>query len=516
MNLDTQLTQLETAQLVRRLVEEDATYMFKHALTQDAAYESLLLKQRREIHRRIAQTIEVLYANRLDEFAAQLAQHYAQAGDDAKTLDYSIRAGDVAARAYAYREARASYTLALDALTRLPDTVEHRRHRIDTLTKHVGASLTAASPETNAAQLAQAETLLRALPAASTPAEMSPADQQRLARVHYWLGLVSYYANQPQDAIQHFQQVLAIARGPNGDPDLLPIPSVVIGRVNVIQGYFNRAEALLAPAIERLERSANWDIWTMALCFLGQALAGRGNYQAGVAAVERALARAKQVNDQHSLALCHASLSIVHLIGGDIPQMLQEGRACVEVAEPLGDRTFVYCGLGFQSWAQSRMGLIAAAIVTMDQVNDLLVALGGHLVLTDLFSAASAEIALKAGQIAEAINLAEKTATSSQVVNNIFAQGLAHRVWGQALAARNEWNESHDHFVESLRLLEEGDARLEAARTHFAWGNALRSSGKIDQARAQFDQAAAQFETSGLARELAEARKMVSEANNVR
>lgn len=514
MNLESQLTHLETAQLIRHLVEEELAYIFKHALTQDAAYQSLLIKQRREIHRHVAQTLEELYANRLDEFAAKLAHHYSQAGDDTKTVEYSIRAGDVAAHAYAYPEARTNYTLALGALARLPDTVEHRRHRVDTLTKHVGVSLTAANPETNAAQLAEAETLLGSLSVPLIPDEMFLADQQRLARVYYWLGLVRYYANQPKDAIDHFRRVLALAQGPNGDPALLPIPSAFIGRVNVIQGYYNHAEALLTSTIEPLEQSANWDTWTMALCFLGQALAGRGNYNAGVSMVERALARAKQTNDHHSLALCHASLSIVHLIGGELPQMLEEGRACVQVAEPSGERTFVYCGLGFQSWAQSRMGLIAAATETMDQVNVLRVTLGGQLVLADWFKAASAEIALKAGQIAEAINLAEKTVASSQVENGIFAQGLAQRVWGQALAARNEGNNAHEHFVESLRLLEMGDARLEVARTHIAWGNVLRANGNTSQAREHFEQAAAQFETSGLIHELAEARKMINEVAN--
>lgn len=117
--LDTTLLQLETAQLVRRMVEEEATYIFKHALTQDAAYQSLLQKQRREIHRRVAQAYEAQYADRcLDEFAAVLAQHYAEAGDDAQALDYSIRAGDAAARIYANAEAIASYSQAIEIAQR--------------------------------------------------------------------------------------------------------------------------------------------------------------------------------------------------------------------------------------------------------------------------------------------------------------------------------------------------------------------------------------------------------------
>ncbi len=122
------LTRLETAQLVRRAADEEIAYLFKHALTQEAAYGSLLHQHRREIHRRVAETYERFYPDRLDEFAALLAQHYAEAGDDAKTLDYSIRAGDVAARVYAHAEAIAQYTRALQTAVRsasASDTLAH-------------------------------------------------------------------------------------------------------------------------------------------------------------------------------------------------------------------------------------------------------------------------------------------------------------------------------------------------------------------------------------------------------
>jgi predicted ATPase len=77
--LKSQLDQLENVQLVRRLPEEELAYLFKHALTQESAYESILLKKRREIHRFVAEAYEQLYAERLDEIAALLTQHFAQA-----------------------------------------------------------------------------------------------------------------------------------------------------------------------------------------------------------------------------------------------------------------------------------------------------------------------------------------------------------------------------------------------------------------------------------------------------
>lgn len=122
MNLDRSLEQLETSQLIRRADDPDPSagsgrdlaYVFKHTLSQETAYGSLLVKKRRDVHRQVARSIERLYADSLDDQAALLAQHYAQAGDDEKALEYATRAGDAAMRIYANAEAVAQYSLAID------------------------------------------------------------------------------------------------------------------------------------------------------------------------------------------------------------------------------------------------------------------------------------------------------------------------------------------------------------------------------------------------------------------
>lgn len=114
MPLNSILSQLETAQLIRQTGEADLAYIFKNVLSQQAAYQSLLTKNRRELHLCVAETYEKLYADRLDENAALLAQHYAEAGDHAKTYEYSVRAGDGSARVYANAEALMHYTRAIE------------------------------------------------------------------------------------------------------------------------------------------------------------------------------------------------------------------------------------------------------------------------------------------------------------------------------------------------------------------------------------------------------------------
>lgn len=113
-NLTFQLQELEDAQLVRRLADLDPAYLFKHVLTQENTYTSLLVKTRRLLHRQVAEAYEALYPDRTD-LASVLAFHFSEAGEPAKTLEYAGKAAEAASRIYAHREAISQYTLALKA-----------------------------------------------------------------------------------------------------------------------------------------------------------------------------------------------------------------------------------------------------------------------------------------------------------------------------------------------------------------------------------------------------------------
>lgn len=97
------------------LVEEagELEYVFRHGLIQEAAYNRLLLRTRAGLHQRVGAAIETLFSDRLDEFHALLAHHYALAQDWAKAQDYLLRAGDQAGRLAADAEALAHYDEAM-------------------------------------------------------------------------------------------------------------------------------------------------------------------------------------------------------------------------------------------------------------------------------------------------------------------------------------------------------------------------------------------------------------------
>jgi predicted ATPase len=102
----------------------EPAYVFKHAVIQEVAYQSLLVQRRKELHKAVGAAIEELYPNRLAEHYEELAHHFTQGEEWAKAMDYSTLAGDRAAAAFANAEAKAHYARALQAAAQVTPSVE--------------------------------------------------------------------------------------------------------------------------------------------------------------------------------------------------------------------------------------------------------------------------------------------------------------------------------------------------------------------------------------------------------
>jgi class 3 adenylate cyclase/tetratricopeptide (TPR) repeat protein len=118
--LDREISALQRSELIqeeRRLPELE--YSFRHDLTRDAAYNSILLRARKNFHQRVGDTVEELFSDRLEEQAHLLAYHFFEAEEDERALKYSLIAADSAVRLHAHQEASAHYAKAVDLLDRV-------------------------------------------------------------------------------------------------------------------------------------------------------------------------------------------------------------------------------------------------------------------------------------------------------------------------------------------------------------------------------------------------------------
>ncbi|MBI4233204.1 MAG: AAA family ATPase, partial [Chloroflexi bacterium] len=109
----------------------EVEYTFKHALTQEVAYNSVLIERRKVLHERTAQAIENFFGDRLEDHYSELAHHYSRSGNTEKAVDYLQRAGERAVQRSAYLEAISLLNRGLELLKTLSSTPERIQRELD-------------------------------------------------------------------------------------------------------------------------------------------------------------------------------------------------------------------------------------------------------------------------------------------------------------------------------------------------------------------------------------------------
>ncbi len=124
----------------------EVEYTFKHALTQEVAYNSVLTEHRRILHARAGEAIEALFADRLDDHVAELAHHYDRSGNVRKAVQYLGRAGAKSVQQMAYLAAVAYLRRALELLRELPAGVDRDRLELDLRADYASSLMTTGGP----------------------------------------------------------------------------------------------------------------------------------------------------------------------------------------------------------------------------------------------------------------------------------------------------------------------------------------------------------------------------------
>ena len=236
------LHQLVAAEfLYQRGLPPQATYRFKHALIQDAAYQSLLRSTRQQYHQRIAQVLEARFPEICETQPELVAQHYTAAGCTEQAVVYWQRAGQHASDRSAHLEAISHLTTGIELLTTLPETPEHTQHAL-TLHIALGAALLMAKGQA-APEVEHAYTQARALcqQVGETP-ELVPV----------LFGLWRFYIVRPQlhTAREIGETLLRLAQQAH-DPALAVIAHYALGFTWFWLGALPAARQHLEEAIAR-------------------------------------------------------------------------------------------------------------------------------------------------------------------------------------------------------------------------------------------------------------------------
>jgi class 3 adenylate cyclase/tetratricopeptide (TPR) repeat protein len=344
------LAHLKAAEFLYEVnVFPDLEYTFKHALTHDVAYRSVLKERRRAVHAAVVDAIERLHAARLAEHFERLADHALRGELWEKAVRYYHRSARKAGARSAYREAVVCYERALGALRSLPDSPKTLERAID-LRFELNFMLAPLGETSRAIEfLSEAAPLAEAL-----------GDQHRLARLLAQTGVCLWAQGSYGRALESGQRALELAVA-LGDRGSQINARYVLGMVHYTLGDFREAVGMMAGGLRMLEEepfSVRFRTFYSVSLRVGLALSfGQlGRLAEASESANEALRIAQAAGDSHDLSTAHSALGFVHFQRGEFEsaiRILEQGREICEraalavtlaaLAADLG-RGYVYSG----------------------------------------------------------------------------------------------------------------------------------------------------------------------------
>jgi class 3 adenylate cyclase/predicted ATPase len=349
------LTQLEEAELVFRHGEPpEAVYSFKHALVQDAAYESLLKSRRQALHRRIAEVLRDRFPALAEKEPEVVAHHFTQAGLTDAAIEWQGRAGEQAIRRSAYVEAIAHLGKAITLAEGLTDEPAHRLRRLRLQVAYSNALIATrghAAPEATAAFARAREIAARI----DDAAERFPAYFGIWAST-YVRGELALF----QDVADTF---LRDADSRPGSPEA-GIAHRVFGSTCWYKGDFVGARAHLEQAVAAYDAERDQALafrfvqepGASAMLYLALVLWPLGEIDQACRLAEQAVALAAQNRHVPTLVWSHCHRLHFEAIRRDATRAMPHADALVSLSREHGLPYFLISGTFYQGWARWHAG----------------------------------------------------------------------------------------------------------------------------------------------------------------
>jgi len=468
--------------LFRRALPPHATYLFKHALVQDAAYGTLLRETRRQLHGRIAKALENHFPGTVETQPELIAHHCAQAGLNSKAIEYLGMAGRRAIERSSNPEAIGHLKRALEMLHSLPADSEHAQVALKLevmLAQAMIASKGYSSPETM-------EVLLRAKKLITEATETS----QRFT-ILYGMWACYYVGGEVNKQHVAATEFLSEAET-HDDTAALCLAHRVLGTTYFTMGEFSaarkhleRAQGLYDPDHHlRYRFQYGQDIGTTVMCYLSWALWHLGCVDQASQLAFKAVNRAEEISHPHSLVytLCHA-------------------RGMMDVFRRQSDDTKSYAGVvtslcsehAFPFWAAG--GQIFGGWATINQgevdagVDELIRGLAawrktGARLWLPIFLALEAEGHFKAGRNQAALHSIEQALAFSDETGERWAVAEILRVKAHLLltTGRGRPDEVEKLLIESLEIARRQQALCWELRTSCDLGRLWQEQGRSKEA----------------------------------
>jgi predicted ATPase len=468
--------------LYERGIFPQSTYIFKHVLTQEVVYSSLLLKKRKQIHEKIGRTIETLYPARLEEFYEMLADHYTEAGCHEQAIPYRQRAGQRALQRSANLEAIDHLTRGLEGLETLPDTPARTQFEIDFLIAlGLAYRLTGGYTAPEAARTyARARKVCQQV-----------GDTPKLAQVLF--GLYIYHLGRAEypTALKFGEQLLAEAQREN-DAGLMLEAHRMLGSTLYYTGEFSAARAHLEQGIALYDPQQHrshtelfgFDPGVVCHSIAALALSILGYPDQAQQRIQTALTLAQATSHPHSIGAALNWATELHQHCAE-PQVVQEhAERSLAFSSDQGFPHWVAWATQTRGWVLAIQGRNKEGIAQLHQGRDVLQGLGLEIAMSGVL-----------GNLAEAYGHARQPEAGLQAVAEALKlmdqkgerkyEASLYRIKGQLLLglSADHRTEAEACFHQSIAVARRQQAKLLELHAATSLCRLWQKQGKIQEAR---------------------------------
>jgi tetratricopeptide (TPR) repeat protein len=438
------MKELKKLELVReKSLFPEIEYMFKHAVTKDVIYSSLLLKHRKKLHRKIAESIENLYGSNTDDYLEMLAFHYFHSDVLHKSIDYLLKAGEKAKAIYANAEA-----------------IQYFQKALDVIAKHDGSR-----------------------------------DQDKKGAHHNLADLYDLIGDYPR-AIHHYEAEMKFASSTLEKTESLR----KIGMIWEKRGDLAEALKFYTQALDLINLKKYPLEAGRIYMNIGWLHNRNGDYDKAMDFCTRALEIFRQKKSDYETALALDNLAVIHEFRGQWNQAKRCNKEGILLMEKLGDQRKLgsfYISLGLLNWKKGKLdkskSYFQKSIKLMEAIGNTLGIASCYLHLGKVYISES-ELDKAFAYLENSLNIFQKMGIKSKLCQNYaalaeacvkkddvktakdycqsamkiaieapypFDQGKIHSILGQINAREN--GNAEEHFSKSLEIFKSLGRRYEMA-----------------------------------------------------
>jgi class 3 adenylate cyclase/tetratricopeptide (TPR) repeat protein len=521
--------------LIRRVEAGDQVYAFRHILTQETIYGSLLRSRRPNLHRTVAESIESMYSQDIANYVEVLALHYDRARVREKALRYMLRAGHRAQERFANREAIGYYSRALQLSQHLSGYQAERWDAavgLGQVEQHIGeyeeaiACYRAALEDSDDARPeAQAQVMLKMGQVWDKRGDLEEAEgwlRQALvqldrveaavpglrAQVYSEVGWLTLRRGDLNKAREWLEQSLDLVRATEEHYSVLSSILNRLGGVHYYSGDLERAATCVEESLDVRERLGDMVGHARSLNNLAQLKWASGDWDGALETYERAVAGLERIGDVEALAQTTTNLGVLYTDRGDWVKAEENLKRSFDIFQRIAhtyEMAQSHMNLGRLYLLQGRL---EEADHHLDSAIPLYEEAGAraHVNLIDAHDLRG-RLFIEQGQIdgarSEAEQCYELLQNGADVEEKVSIEwGRYNQLMGRIAWSQEDWETTRRYLDRSLEIFRQRDARLEAGRTAYLSGMLALEMGEPVEAREPLEEAQTIFRQLGAGADL--------------